>query len=222
MNYWVYIDGFNLYNGSLKNSPYKWLNLYEMSRNLRQDDDVGKVKYFTARVNARVNDPDQPLRQIAYWRALRSVPQIDIIEGHFLTKTTRMPDAVSVENLAFRSRLGYPVQGSSPRMFDVVKSEEKGTDVNLAVHLVHDAHQSRFDAALVISNDSDLTEAIRIVTKDLGKTAGVCTPCRSRDSAELQKTASYFFRLPAQALREAQFADIMTDAKGEYHKPPNW
>jgi len=47
--------------------------------------------------------------------------------------------------------------------------EEKGSDVNLACHLVNDAWAGRFDAAVVISNDTDLVEPIRIVTQELKK-----------------------------------------------------
>ena len=47
-------------------------------------------------------------------------------------------------------------------MVRVVKTEEKGSDVNLACHLVADAFEKKCDAAFVISNDSDLLEPIRI------------------------------------------------------------
>ena len=45
----------------------------------------------------------------------------------------------------------------------VIKIEEKGSDVNLATRLVHDAHRDAYEGALVVSNDSDLNEALRIV-----------------------------------------------------------
>jgi hypothetical protein len=57
---WAYIDGFNLYNGMIRGTPYRWLNLVEVCRKLLPRDKVEQVKYFTARVDARVGDPDQP------------------------------------------------------------------------------------------------------------------------------------------------------------------
>ena len=55
-----------------------------------------------------------------------------------------------------------------PVVAKVWKTEEKGSDVNLASHLVYDACQGSFDVAAVLSNDTDLVEPIRIVTQELG------------------------------------------------------
>jgi hypothetical protein len=54
-----------------------------------------------------------------------------------------------------------------------IKTEEKGSDVNLATHLLHDPHMDRFDVAVVISNDSDLLEPIKIARQDLKKEGGL-------------------------------------------------
>jgi len=45
----------------------------------------------------------------------------------------------------------------------VDKTEEKGSDVNLATHLLHDGFRGMFEAAVLITNDSDLTEPVRVV-----------------------------------------------------------
>jgi len=58
----------------------------------------------------------------------------------------------------------------------VIKTEEKGSDVNLAAHLVNDAHLDGFESAIVVTNDSDLVEPIRIVTEQLGLPVGVLNP----------------------------------------------
>ena len=42
--------------------------------------------------------------------------------------------------------------------------EEKGSDVNMAAHLLNDAWQDLFESAVVISNDTDLVVPIRMVT----------------------------------------------------------
>ena len=54
-------------------------------------------------------------------------------------------------------------------LIEVFRTEEKGSDVNLAVHLVNDVHQNTFDCAVVISNDSDLAKAMRIVKDEYRK-----------------------------------------------------
>jgi hypothetical protein len=58
----VYIDGFNLYYGAVKGTPYRWLNLAEMCRLLLPRDQVLQIKYFTALVNPRSSDPDVLIR----------------------------------------------------------------------------------------------------------------------------------------------------------------
>ena len=59
----VYIDGFNLYYGALRGSPSKWLDIEALSRRLLPKDDIHLVRYFTARITARPDDPQQAQRQ---------------------------------------------------------------------------------------------------------------------------------------------------------------
>jgi hypothetical protein len=47
-------------------------------------------------------------------------------------------------------------------MVSYLDREEKGTDVNLATHLLVDVLDQRVDAAIVISNDSDLALPLRV------------------------------------------------------------
>ena len=56
------------------------------------------------------------------------------------------------------------------------KTEEKGSDVNLGVHLVRDACQGAFDLAAVLTNDTDLLEPIRIVRQELNPPVTLLTP----------------------------------------------
>ncbi len=222
MNIWAYIDGFNLYNGALRNTPYKWLDLQAFSESLRPTDQVSSVKFFSAKVNARPNDVAQPLRQMLYWRALRTIPTIEIIEGHFLTKQTRLPDVADTDRITALQRAGTKTAGMVPRMAHVYRSEEKGTDVNLAVHLVHDAHLSRFDGAIVVSNDSDLAGAIRIVRREIGKPVFVFHPSNANPSFQLRAAASRFHPVASHHLMNSQFPPMLTDTRGTFSKPATW
>ena len=78
----VYVDGFNLYHGCLQFSLYEWLNLRKLSENMLSGHQVNKIKFFTAKISAW-SDPDQPARQMIYWRALRTIENLEIIEGTF-------------------------------------------------------------------------------------------------------------------------------------------
>jgi hypothetical protein len=56
----VYVDGFNLFYGALKGSPYKWLNLEALCQRLLPKDSIRQIRYFTAKVSARPGDPRRP------------------------------------------------------------------------------------------------------------------------------------------------------------------
>jgi uncharacterized LabA/DUF88 family protein len=203
----VYIDGFNLYYGCLKDTPYKWLNIHRMSELLLPNETIVSIKYFTAKVFSRSSDPQKHIRQQVYWRALRTLPNLEIIEGHYSEHNKWM-------------RVAHPKPGKS-KYAEVIKTEEKGSDVNLAVHLLHDGYRGMYELAVVVSNDSDLLSAIEIVQKDLGLVAGILNP-QEHPSKELKDEALFIKQIRTGVIRASQFPDIMTDAKGSFHKPIDW
>jgi len=200
----IYVDAFNLYYGCLRHTPHKWLNLAQLCRLLLPGHTLHRIKYFTARVTARPNDPDQPVRQQTYLRALATVPDLTIIYGHFLSHAVMMPLA------------------NAPKQFvQVIKTEEKGSDVNLATHLIVDAYRGDCDIAVIISNDSDLLEPIRFVKHDLGKKVGILNP-QKRPSRVLHANADFFKQIRTGVLAASQFLTAMTDANGTFQKPSSW
>ncbi len=99
--------------------------------------------------------------------------------------------------------------------------EEKGSDVNLAVNLVNDAWADRFDVALVISNDSDLAEALHLA-QARGKTVGVASVA-SRPTRELNLNCDFFNHIRPYHLRNSQLPDPVVTADGhEIRKPDHW
>jgi hypothetical protein len=203
----VYIDGFNFYYGAVRHTPYKWLNFARLCQLLLPQYQINQIKYFTARVQGRPSDPDQPVRQEIYLRALRTLPNLSIIFGHFLTNEVSMM-----------------VAGQNPRTptyVRVVKTEEKGSDVNLATHLVSDGYKGDYEVATVISNDSDLVEPVRIVTQELGLHVGILNP-HVRRSRELSQYASFYKKIRPGVLAASQFPAVMADLTGNFHKPLVW
>jgi hypothetical protein len=87
----VYVDAFNLYYGAVKGTPYKWLDLSRMCMYLLPGFDIQAIKYFTAKVKPRPDDPDQPLRQHLYIRAIETLPNVSVVYGHFLNTRRRLP-----------------------------------------------------------------------------------------------------------------------------------
>lgn len=207
MNTIVYVDGFNLYYGAVKNTPYKWLDLQALCQMLLPKHRVLKIKYYTAKVSARPNDPGQPVRQQTYLRALETIPHLEIIYGQFLQSVIRMPLANPHPN--------------GPFFAHVIKLEEKGSDVNIAAHMVHDGHMGLYDAAVILSNDSDLVEAVKIVRYALNKKVGILNP-HPRTSYSLKQHATFIKSIRSGVLSQCQFPPLLADAAGNFHKPPTW
>jgi hypothetical protein len=203
----IYVDGFNLYYGCLRRTSFRWLNIDRLCQVLLPNDDIRSIKYFTARVSSRPQDPKQHIRQQIYLRALKTIPHLEIIYGHFLTHPVKM-------------RLAHPKAGQS-LIVEVLKTEEKGSDVNLASHLLHDGHLGKYELAVVITNDSDLSEPIRIVAQELKIPVGLINP-HKHPSQTLIKQVNFVKNIRENVLRNCQFDATLTDSVGEFYKPTEW
>lgn len=205
----VYVDGFNLYFRAVRGTPYKWLNLLPLFQNaLRPENDIIKIRYFTAMVSGR-SDPEMPARQQTYLRALATIPQVEIHKGKFLVSQKWAALHNPPPNL-FRP---------NPVVVRVVKTEEKGSDVNLATWLVRDAFKDEFDVAVVVSNDTDLVEPIRIVREEVGKPVGIICP-GEQPARSLATVAAFCRFLGRTRLAAAQFPDVIPGTT--IRKPSAW
>lgn len=211
MKTYIYVDGFNFYYGAVKGTPYKWLDFKMLFANLLQPKhNIACIKYFTAHVSGKI-DQGQPIRQQSFLRALeKHIPEIKIIYGQFLTHTVVMPLSHNLEE--YKDRMFY---------VPILKTEEKGSDVNLAVHLLNDAWKNEFDCAVVVSNDSDLAEALRMVVQDNNKTIGVINPrIDKRPARELMKYAKFYKKISKGVLKISQLPNHIPGTN--IHKPENW
>ncbi|HEY7974772.1 MAG TPA: NYN domain-containing protein [Ktedonobacterales bacterium] len=200
----VYVDGFNLYYGCVKGTPYKWLNILELCRlSLPAHYQINRIRYFTALVRPRPSDPQQGVRQQIFIRALQTLPMLTTHYGNFLESQVRMP-----------------LVNPPPSTALVVKTEEKGSDVNLATYLLVDGYEGDFEAAVVITDDSDLAEPITVVRQRLHRHVTVLSP-RGR-SRKLSQVATRFRQIDPQNLAASQFPEVFTDVHGLITKPASW
>ncbi len=250
----VYVDGFNLYYGLLKDSPYKWLNPVRLvSQVLPHEYEISLLRYFTARITSKL-DLDAPRRQKVYINALLTLPEVEVHYGHFLTKTTwrpltNLPVADKEINTLTPTILPpgrFSVSGVDQRFLPVgsygdfktdeyanaateegtgliakfITSEEKGSDVNLAVNLVNDAWKGEFDAMAVVSNDTDLAPAVKVVVKELEIPVFVVCPQERRVSAQLEQAATYSRHIKRNMLARSQFPDTIPGTS--IQRPEAW
>lgn len=170
-----YIDGFNFYYLRTKQQPHhKWLNLKALADIIVPDGTtVERVNYYTAHVSGKL-DPDAPRRQQLLFSALATVPEVNIVKGNFQYEQKW----AGLVKPAQAKPDGYVWTQPEPEVVKIRHTEEKGSDVNLGVHLVRDGFVDAFDVAYVLTNDTDLVEPIRIVKEDLGKEVVMVAPCR--------------------------------------------
>ena len=87
----VYVDDFNLYYRAVRDTAYKWLDISAMCHALLPNHIINRIRYFTADVQARPGDPDVPVRQQTYLRALRTIPSLSIHKGQFKQRQIERP-----------------------------------------------------------------------------------------------------------------------------------
>ena len=211
----AYIDGFNLYYG-MKNKygrKHLWLDVVELIRRLRPNDDVAVVRYFSAIVK---NEPAAAQNQHDYIDALKihNGSVLEVCLGRFKDRTIRG---------CRRCRQPYTcVCGREYKSY-----EEKGTDVALGAMMVADAAMRAADITMLVSADTDLAPAltaVRLVAPDQAIYLAM-PPGNTRPSSHLTAVGNvgHFF-INESALRSSQLPDSVTDPVSfrAYCRPVKW
>lgn len=215
MRTYIYIDGFNFYYGVVKDTPYKWLDFMALFKKvLSPKHDILAIKYFTARVTGKF-DPNQPLRQKTFIRALRKhIPELSVYYGQFNSHTINAPLAHPISDKTF---------GKHIKFANIIKTEEKGSDVNLAIHALNDAWRDMYDCAVIVSNDSDLAESLRLIKEQNKKMIGVIYPSTNQNrppSKALTKHADFTKSIFKSTLKACQLPDQIPGTT--ISKPADW
>lgn len=239
----VYVDGFNLYYGARgicgRGTPgWRWLDLRGLANSLVRrhtswpDAEVVRVVYCTARIDGASNPSGQADQDI-YLKALVAAGSVDHIEyGTYVSHVKTGPLAVkdpqgrpqlvrSEWPVKVQDAHGDPVPGAV-FMVSYANREEKGSDVNVAAHLLLDVLSGAVDGAMVISNDSDLRFPIQQAR--LRVPVGVVNPSRGYLAGDLRGEPSFgagrhwWTRLTAADLKNHQLPEQV----GPYRRPEGW
>lgn len=212
----VFVDGYNLYYGLLRNSRFKWLDLYKLFQQhvLMPDTDLLEVRYYTSPVLGRMCDsPESPQRQRRYLQALRSgfSGKVEIIEGKIIASSPfmRLKDLIP--------------ECPDLKTVQVYDFTEKKTDVNLAADLISGAWQGEFDQAVLCTNDSDLEAALSTVRRCLPHVRlGLVAPVGNvrHQSKDLMRHAHWSKILSVSHLEQSQFPAHIPGTK--HRKPDEW
>lgn len=118
--------------------------------------------------------------------------------------------------------LTYPIEGYNKKLVAVEKTEEKGTDVNIATYLLTDGFKRDYEIAIVISNDADLVEPIKLVKSELNLRVGIRHPYSNNHVSELSQVAEFYRPISEGILKASQFPPTLSDSAGTITKPAEW
>lgn len=199
-----YIDGFNLYFGLRSKGwrKYYWLDIVAMSRALlKEGQELKHCHYFTARIRNSGSNGQDSNRQSIWLDALDTLANQTSHFGHYLQKAQRCRSCGA----------------------EWTTHEEKMTDVNIAAQLLSDAYEDKFDTAIVISGDSDLTTPIKMVLERFPNKRIIVAFPPGRSSQQLKTTATASFTIGEAKLRQNLLPNTITTESGyQLQRPVQW
>ena len=210
----IYVDGFNLYRQKLQHHPdTKWLDLGALASLLIPTHTIQRIRYFTAMVRPALGtDPRAPIRQQIYVRALRTNPKVTIHEGQYRNDVRMMPALP----------IGFDDAGRIKRV-KVRKTEEKGSDVNLASYMVFDACRDDADLYVLVSNDSDFAAMLTLLREELDASWALLSPVDNPNQRLLALDPILIKRIRRGALLASQLpSELRSAGHGIIRRPSEW
>lgn len=239
----VYVDAYNLYYGARGicgrgTAGWRWLDVRRLAESLVTQRrswtgaHVVRVVYCTARIDSVLN-PGAYRDQDVYLKALLSHKAVDHIEyGRYVARVKRAFLATAdnkqrpvITTSQWPIMIKDASNGDVPKaqfMAQVLNIEEKGSDVNVATHLLSDVLTHRVDAALVISNDSDLSLPLSCVRQVVP--LATINPGHRQVAGALKAPNTdgvgnhWWYTLQPSDARQAQ----MPSQVGQYVRPNGW
>ena len=112
--------------------------------------------------------------------------------------------------------------GAAPQYVKIWDTKEKGSDVSLASFMLVDGFKGLYDIAVVVSDDSDLLDPVRLVRSELGSQVGVV--CVRTDRTSVFRGRVDFIRSVRRwHFASAQLPQEVTLTSGRRIQcPPEW
>jgi len=240
----VYVDGYNVYYGGRglcgRGTPgWRWLDLRALTLDLIvRRSQWGQpspltVTYCTAR-RSGADNPQGQHEQDVYLRALGRSGSVDVFSyGNYVNRVATSPLAViGPHGRPVLSHADWPLMVQDANganvpdaryMASVARREEKGSDVNVASHLLIDVLTGVIDAAVVISNDSDLAYPVLFARQHVP--VGLVNPTKGKMAGKLQGDPSagvgnhWWCQLGLTDFTTHQLPPVVS---GKVHRPQGW
>lgn len=229
----IYVDGYNFYYGCLKGTAYKWLDLMVLferhvlpSIYTTHNGQAAQsaltplaIKYFTARIIEKAaRATDSVSSQARYHSALKKLyPQrIEIVEGYYslVEARAKIVDAEQPDK--------WPRECQEILVW---RLEEKKSDVNLALQAYHDALTGQVDQVVVVTNDTDISPALKMIRDNTSVRVGLIVPTRKDvriPNTELEELAHWVrSHITEEELAASQMPRVIT-GRTPTIKPDSW
>ena len=197
----VYIDGFNVYHGLMDKGwgRFRWLDYRRVAeRFIRPPQELWAVKYFTSLVT---HDRPGLKRQNQYLQGLKTQGGITVHLGSFEKRSVKCTECDQWYK----------------------RNQEKRTDVNIATHLVADAHDNLYGSIYLVSADADLTPAVEHIKSRFGTHVTLIDPPR-RHSDDLKSICDRHLHIDRTVFSQCQLPNpverrISQSRTRRYYRP---
>lgn len=172
----AYYDGSNFYHYCKAAYGITSVNFKLMTEQMLhlKTEQLVKIRYHTSPVNQQ-EDPEGYRNQQRFLDHVRRTPLTEVTLGKLVKRPLNRihiecPSCGHQEAL----ELKCPSCGRSIEVTKCFKLTEKGVDVHLAMAMLLDALENRYDVALLFSSDADFSPAVKYIIKTLKKSAVYC------------------------------------------------
>jgi uncharacterized LabA/DUF88 family protein len=203
----VFVDGLNFHFGVAKRFGRRWIDLPALCRRVLSPrwHAVTEVRLYTAPFVEGRQDGNTPENQNAYLHALQLRGGVAVQWGRFSLR----PEFA-------------PLASDPTKVVRVLLAREKGSDVNMAADLVHLGCADGYEAAVLVSNDSDFAGAIRIVRDQLNKPVGIVNPRSGQASRELVAVSSFARVIRRGDVEASLLPDVVRVGHESVSRPSDW
>jgi len=171
----VYVDGSNFYNHLKDNYGKIPVDYFELASLMCKPEEViKKICYFNAPVSQQDN-PNGYVGQQTFFAKLRINPLIKIYLGS-LRKRFYKKINVNCPQCGPQEANVIQCPGCMKNidLLTCTRYSEKGVDVRLAITMLLDALENKYDVAFLMSSDADFVPAIEHIVKKLKKDVIYC------------------------------------------------
>lgn len=184
---YAYYDGSNFYHLSKINYGITKIMFGVLTKQLlTKDEELIKIKYFNSPINQQ-EDPENYAKQLKFFEKLKKTEDFELYLGRLVKRPLNKINIRCVKcGLQKAEDLNCPKCGKKINIKDTFKTTERGVDVQIAINLLLDALNNKYDTALLFSGDADFVPAVGYIIKNLKKEIVFCNFPKPRTNELLQ------------------------------------